>query len=172
MTRKRQLSGRTRFRQTLAKLRLNNWPNVSWKMEGNFWVEFFAPTPRTKALSHSGKESLFRAFRLLNLWKISSPKTERQSWSHAWKLSWSRFSTETQRNALNFWKCMLDRLARESIDLNPLGHRMKLTQCSILYCFLMAHEISSKSVKISAQQMFMKVLKSLQFLRKNNFRVE
>ena len=79
--------------------------------------------------------------------------------------------TETQRNALNFWECMLDRIARESIDLNPLGHRMKLTQYSILYRFLMAHEISSKSVKISAQQMFMKVLKSLQFLRKNNFRV-
>ena len=65
---------------------------------------------------------------------------------------------------------MLDRIARESIDLNPLGHRMKLTQYSILYCFLMVH-VSSKSVKISAQQMFMKVLKSLQFLRKNNFRV-
>ena len=66
---------------------------------------------------------------------------------------------------------MLDRIARESIDLNPLGHRMKLTQYSILSRFLMAHKISSKSVKISAQQMFMKVLKSLQFLRKNNFRV-
>ena len=42
---------------------------------------------------------------------------------------------------------------------------MKLTQNSILYCFLMVHEISSKSVKISAQQMFMNVIKSLQFLR-------
>ena len=140
-------------------------------MEGNFLVEFFPPTPRTKALLSQGKkESLFRAFRLLDLWKIASSKTEGQSWSRAWKLSWSRFSTETQRNALNFWECMLDRLARDSIGLNPLGHRMKLTQYSILYCFLMVH-VSSKSVKISAQQMFMKVLKSLQFLRKNNLRV-
>ena len=31
--------------------------------------------------------------------------------------------------------------------------------------------VSSKSVKISAQQIFMKVLKSLQFLGKNNFPV-
>ena len=158
---------RTQFCQTLAKLRLNNWPNVSWEMEGNFWVEFFPPTPRTKAVSQAKKESLFRAFRLLNMWKrllniwkISSSKTERQSWSRAWKLSWSRFSTETQRNALNFWECMLDRLARDSFDLNPLGRRTKLTQYSILYCFLMVH-VSSKSVKISAQQVFMKVLKSL-----------
>ena len=66
---------------------------------------------------------------------------------------------------------MLDRLARNSIDLNPLGHRMKLTQYSILYCFLIVHEISSKSVKISAQEMFMKLLKSLHFITKNNFRV-
>ena len=140
------------------------------KWKGIFLVEFFPPSPRTKALSQAKKESLFRAFRLLNLWKIASSKTEGQSWTRAWKLSWSRFSTETQRNALNFWECMLDRLARDSIGLNPLGHRMKLTQYSILYCFLMVH-VSSKSVKISAQQMFMKVLKSLQFLRKNNFRV-
>ena len=60
---------RTRFCQTLAKLRLNNWPSVCWKMEGNFLVEFFPPTPRTKVLSQAKKESLFRAFRLLNLWK-------------------------------------------------------------------------------------------------------
>ena len=62
---------------------------------------------------------------------------------------------------------MLDRLARDSIGLNSLGHRMKLTQYSILYCFLMVN-VSSKSVKFSAKQMFMKVLKSIQFLRKNN----
>ena len=60
---------------------------------------------------------------------------------------------------------LLDRLARDFIGLSSLGHRMKLTQNSILYCFLMIHEISSKSVKISAQQMFMNVIKSLQFLR-------
>ena len=47
---------------------------------------------------------------------------------------------------------------------------MKLAQYSILYCFLMVH-VSSKSVEISAQQMFMKVLKSLPLLRKNNFPV-
>ena len=62
---------------------------------------------------------------------------------------------------------MLDRLARDSIGLNPLRHHMKLTQ----YRILLVHEISNKSVEISAQQMFMKVLKALQFLRKNNFRV-
>ena len=28
-------------------------------MEGNFLVEFFPPTPRTKSLSHAKKESLF-----------------------------------------------------------------------------------------------------------------
>ena len=65
---------------------------------------------------------------------------------------------------------MLDRLVSDSIGLNPLGRRMKLTQYSILYCFLMVH-VSSKSVEISAQQMFMKVLKSLPLLRKNNFPV-
>ena len=31
--------------------------------------------------------------------------------------------------------------------------------------------VSSKSVKFSAKQMFMKVLKSIQFLRENNFPV-
>ena len=31
--------------------------------------------------------------------------------------------------------------------------------------------VSSKSVKFSAKQMFMKVLKSIQFLRKNDFPV-
>ena len=139
-------------------MRLEKWKGIL--------VEFFPPTTRTKALSHAKKESLFRAFRLLYLWKISSSKTEGQSWSRAWKLSQSRFYTETQRNALNFWECMLDRLASNFIGLNSLGHRMKLTQYSIIYCFLIVYEISSNSVKISAQQMSMNVIRSLQFFRR------
>ena len=142
------------------------------KWKGIFWWNFLLQLLGRRHCHTPERNLFFEPFGCLICEKSHPQKTEGQSRSHAWKLSWSRFSTETQRNALNFWECMLDRLARESIDLNPLGHRVKLTQYSILYRFLMAHEISSKSVKISAQQMFIKVLKSLQFLRKNNFRVE
>lgn len=126
------------------------------KWKGIFWWNFFLQLLGRRYCHKPKRNLFFELFGCLICEKISSLKTEGQSWSRAWKLSWSRFSTETQWNALNFWECMLDRLARDSIGLNPLGRRIKLTQYSILYCFLVVH-VSSKSVKISAKQMFMKV---------------
>ena len=139
-------------------------------MEGNFWWKTFFLKLLGRRHCHTPKRNLlFEPFGCLICEKSHPQKTEEQYWGRAQKRSWSRFSTETQRDALNFWDGILDRLARDSIGLSPLGHPMKLMQYSILYCFLLVHEISSKSVEISAQQMFMKVLKPLPLLRKNNF---
>ena len=150
----------------MTKLRLNNWPNVCWKMEGIFWWNFFLQLLGRRHC-HKPKRNLFSELFSCLICEKSHP--QKPSGSPESVLENFLGLVSPLRPNGKPWiseNALLDRLARDFIGLNSLGHRMKLTQNSILYCFLIVHEISSKSVKISAQQMFMNVIKSLQFLRR------
>ena len=140
------------------------------KWKGIFWWNFFLQLLGRRHCHKPKSNLFFETFGCL-ICEKSHPQKPRSS-PEAVLASFRGLVSPLRPNGMPWISenALLDRLVRDSIGLNPLGRRMKLTQYSILYCFLMVH-VSSKSVKISAQQIFMKVLKSLQFLRKNNFPV-
>ena len=136
------------------------------KWTGIFWCNFFLQLLGRRHC-HKPKRNLF--FELFGCLICEKSHPQKPSGSPESVLENFRGLVSPLRPKGMPWiseNALLDRLARDFIGLNSHGHHMKLTQNSILYCFLMVHEISSKSVKISAQQMFMNVIKSLQFLRR------